>query len=189
MNGATALHTRAPCDECGEMPATREGEGGIIICDRCGAASPHVNDSVAHAPDPLGALLGGMLACRPMCLRCKTKPALLRLASGVFCSECSSFAAVPFGENVTVAGFPSSPSAPAAVTINSRDGFDSEIEAAISALEIGWGRRAEADAPVYLGADRASGPDISAKYDATSASFAAIDSAPNDISKSSTASI
>jgi hypothetical protein len=117
MNSATALHTRAPCDECGEMPATREGPGGSIVCDGCGAAKP-AND------DALGALLGAIIRARPLCSICQIRPALLRTSAGTVCSECSSFPAPSSssaGEYVTVAE-KSPPDQAAAVTTNSRNG-------------------------------------------------------------------
>jgi hypothetical protein len=129
MNGATALHTRAPCDECGNVPATREGVGGAIFCNTCDGA----ND------DALGALLRGILAGRPPCSLCNTKPARLRVNGKLVCSECSSFAVATPGENVTAAA-ESTPGpklrTAAAVTSN----FDPEFEHLVSALEVqGWG--------------------------------------------------
>jgi ribosomal protein L37AE/L43A len=122
MIGATALHTRAPCDECGDVPATREDDGGIIVCARCDT-TPAANDDV------LGALLGGMLRATPLCSRC-SQPAFLRVdGTIILCAECwlaveahlendSSFAVAPIsGENVTAAGSSPLPTAPAAVTL------------------------------------------------------------------------
>ncbi|WP_375414653.1 hypothetical protein [uncultured Bradyrhizobium sp.] len=84
--------------------------------------SAHCDMAPPETCDALGALLLGMLAKRPMCSRCKIRPALLRLNAGIFCSKCSSFAgATTFGENVTAAGSAPSPSVPAAVTPISRE--------------------------------------------------------------------
>jgi ribosomal protein L37AE/L43A len=120
-----ALHTRAICDECRDIPATREVEGGIIVCERCDT-TPAAND------DALGALLGGMLRATPLCSRC-SNPAFLRVDETiVLCPDCwlrvdahlendSSFAVAAFsGENVTVAVKPT-PDPSATVTPLSRD--------------------------------------------------------------------
>lgn len=81
MSAATALHTRAPCDECGEMPATREGIGGAIFCNTCDGT----NDDV------LGALLGAIIAAPPLCTRCRARPAFLRIdATLILCAGCLS---------------------------------------------------------------------------------------------------
>jgi hypothetical protein len=60
-----------------------------------------------------------------------------------------------------------------------------DFEAEVSALE----KSGVLNGPIYVGIDFGSGTDICAKYAATSASFAASDSASNDISESSKASI
>lgn len=61
--------------------------------------------------DPLGALLGGMLGHRPICSRCRTKPALLELGGKIFCSECSGFAdgTASSGGTAAVANCPPTP--------------------------------------------------------------------------------
>jgi hypothetical protein len=66
---------------------------------------------------------------------------------------------------------------------------DPELDSLVTSLERGWLQSASFPEPVFVGIDLASGPDICAKYDATSASFAASDSASNNISKSAKASI
>jgi ribosomal protein L37AE/L43A len=120
MNGATALHTRAPCDECGDVPATREVDGGIIVCERCNAAPP-ANDDV----------LGSIFRPIPLCSSC-SNPAFVRVDLAIIlCAECwlkvvshlendSSFAAATPGENVTAAVKPT-PGPSAAVTNISRE--------------------------------------------------------------------
>jgi hypothetical protein len=95
MNGATALHTRAACDNCGEMPATREGPGGTVLCDGCGAAKPANDDTQAAS------------CALPLCARCQETPAFFRLKDGDLCSACFaisiSVASAPQGANVTAA--------------------------------------------------------------------------------------
>lgn len=120
MIGATSLHTRAACDNCGEMPATREGPGGTVLCDGCGAVKPANDDAQ------------GSFCARPLCSRC-SEPAFLRVdETNAFCAECwlkieahlendSSFAATtPLGDNVTAAVKPT-PGPSAAVTPPSKE--------------------------------------------------------------------
>ncbi len=100
MIGATALHTRAPCDECGDVPATREDENGIVLCDGCVEAPPS---------DPLGKILYGMgVVGRPLC---SDKPV---------CTWCSSFAdGIASSGGIATAALPSVPSVAVAVATNS----------------------------------------------------------------------
>jgi hypothetical protein len=111
MIGATALHTRAACDNCGEMPATREGPGGTVLCDGCGTVKPANDDAQ------------GAFCARPICARC-LEPAFVRLKDGDLCSACftisNSVASPPQNAKVTVAAPSALPQVTAAVTTFSK---------------------------------------------------------------------
>lgn len=112
MIGATALHTRAACDNCGEMPATREGPGATVLCDGCGAVRPANDDAQ------------GAFCARPLCTRCN-EPAFLRLKYGDLCSACfaisNSVASTPQDAKVTAAAPSALPQVAAAVTSPSKE--------------------------------------------------------------------
>jgi hypothetical protein len=123
MIGATALHTRAKCDECAR-PATREGVGGIVLCDGCAIGLPRpANDD----------LIAAALNSLRICTRCQIRPAMLRVdETRALCSECwrqldaklsdfsnFSFAVATRGDKVTAAVKPA-PGPSAAVTAFSK---------------------------------------------------------------------